>query len=247
MSPSSRSVAETWRAATLRLLSLAGRSGNFEYQELQLRIAERQAEWEAYLAEVRRLAEETSGAMAAAEGATYTFAEGDMSEEVEAQVDYWSEGALTDFRNRLEGHLERLGDPEELSTEELKQMLDEIAPMENELSDIVERAKERPSPVAGAPEYRRLDLGLVRGDALGTGRLHLRARGLPQGLALKTEESRARRDRRERHAGRDLWRRCNLKCRDQLFRPLERRSLAAGASTGYAQKYAYRGRPSRLV
>ena len=120
-----------------------GQERYFDYQELQLRIAERQAEWEAYLAEVRRLAEETSGAMAAAEGATYTFAEGDMSEEVEAQVDYWSEGALTDFRNRLEGHLERLRDPEERSTEELKQMLDEIAPMENELSDIVERAKER--------------------------------------------------------------------------------------------------------
>ena len=121
----------------------SGQERYFEYQELQLRIAEHQAEWEAYLAEVRRLAEETSGAMAAAEGATYTFAEGDMSEEVEAQVDYWSEGALTDFRNRLEGHLERLRDPEERSTEELKQMLDEIAPMEDELSSIVERAKER--------------------------------------------------------------------------------------------------------
>lgn len=121
----------------------SGQERYFEYQELQLRIAERQAEWEAYLAEVRRLAEETSGAMAAAEGATYTFAEGDMSEEVEAQVDYWSEGALTDFRNRLVGHLGRLGDPEKLSTEELKQMLDEMAPMEDELSDIVEQAKER--------------------------------------------------------------------------------------------------------
>ena len=120
-----------------------GQERYFEYQELQLRIAERQAEWEAYLAEVRRLAEETSGAMAAAEGATYTFAEGDMSQEVEAQVDYWSEGALTDFRNRLDGHLGRLRDPEKLSTEELKQMLDEVAPMEDELSDIVERAKER--------------------------------------------------------------------------------------------------------
>lgn len=121
----------------------SGQERYFDYQELQLRIAERQAEWEAYLAEVRRLAEETSGAMAAAEGATYTFAEGDMSQEVEAQVDYWSEGALTDFRNRLDGHLGRLGDPEKLSTEELKQMMDEIAPMEDELSDIVERAKER--------------------------------------------------------------------------------------------------------
>lgn len=120
-----------------------GQERYFEYQELQLRIAERQAEWEAYLAEVRRLAEETSGAMAAAEGATYSFAEGDMSQEVEAQVDYWSEGALTDFRNRLDGHLGRLGDPEKLSTDELKQMLDEIAPMEAELADIVEQAKER--------------------------------------------------------------------------------------------------------
>ena len=121
----------------------SGQERYFEYQELQLNIAERQAEWEAYLAEVRRLAEETAGAMAAAEGATYTFAEGDMSQEVEAQVDYWSEGAWTDFRNRLDGHRGRLGDPEKLSTEELKQMLDEIAPMEDELSDIVEQAKER--------------------------------------------------------------------------------------------------------
>ena len=116
-----------------------GQERYFEYQELQLRIAERQAEWEAYLAEVRRLTEETSGAMAAAEGATYTFDE----RQVEAQVDYWSEGTLTDFRNRLNSHLERLSTPEELSTDELKQMLDEIAPMEDELSDIVERAKER--------------------------------------------------------------------------------------------------------
>ena len=121
----------------------AGQERYFEYQELQVRIAERQAEWEAYLAEVRRLTEEASGAMAAAEGATYAFGEADMSQQVEAQVDYWSEGALTDFRNRLNGHLERLGTPEELSIDELKQMLDEIAPMEDELSGIVERAKER--------------------------------------------------------------------------------------------------------
>ena len=120
-----------------------GQERYFEYQELQLRIAERQAEWEAYLAEVRRIAEETSGAMAAAEGATYTLEESDASQQVEAQVDYWSEGALTDFRNRLNSHLERLSTPEELSTDELKQMLDEIAPMEDELSDIVKRAKER--------------------------------------------------------------------------------------------------------
>ena len=116
-----------------------GQERYFEYQELQLRIAERQAEWEAYLAEVRRLTEETSGAMAAAEGATYTFDE----RQVEAQVDYWSEGALTDFRNRLNNHLERLRDPEKISTDELKQMLDEIAPMEEELSGIVKRAKDR--------------------------------------------------------------------------------------------------------
>ena len=120
----------------------SGQERYFEYQELQLRIAERQAEWEAYLAEVRRLTEETSGAMAAAEGATYTFDEGDTSQEVEAQVDYWSEGALTDFRNQLNSHLDRLRDPEKISTDELKQMLDEIAPMEDELSDIVKRAKE---------------------------------------------------------------------------------------------------------
>lgn len=120
-----------------------GQQRYLDYRKLQLRIAERQAEWEAYLAEVRRLAEETSGAMAAAEGATYTFAEGDMSQEVPAQVDYWSEAAWTDFRNRLDGHLGRLGEPEKLSTEDLKKMLDEIAPMEDELSDIVEQAKER--------------------------------------------------------------------------------------------------------
>ncbi len=120
-----------------------GQERYFEYQELQLCIAERQAEWEAYLAEVRRLAEETSGAVAAAEGATYTFGESDASQQIEAEIDYWSEGALTDFRNRLNSHLKRLHAPEELSTEELKQMLDEIAPMEDELSDIVERAKER--------------------------------------------------------------------------------------------------------
>ena len=115
----------------------------FQYQELQIRIAERQAEWEAYLAEVQRLTEKTSGAMAAAEGATYTFAESDTSQEVEAQVDYWSEGALTDFRNRLNGHLERLASPEEIDTANLKQMLEEIAPMEDELATIVATAKER--------------------------------------------------------------------------------------------------------
>ena len=120
-----------------------GQERYFEYQELQLRIAERQAEWEAYLAEVRRIAEETSGAMAAADGATYTFDESDASQQVEAQVDFWSEGALTNFRDRLNSHLKRLSKPEELSTEELKQMLDEIAPMEDELSEIVEQAKER--------------------------------------------------------------------------------------------------------
>ena len=119
-----------------------GQERYFDYQKLQLRIAERQAKWEAYLAEVRHIAEETSGAMAAAEGATYTFDESDASQQVKAQVDYWSEGALTDFRNRLNSHLERLRDPEKISTDELKLMLDEIAPMEDELSGIVDRAKE---------------------------------------------------------------------------------------------------------
>ena len=115
----------------------------FEYQQLQFRIAERQAEWEAYLVEVQRLAAETSGAIAAAENATYTFSEGDSSQGVEAQVDYWTEGALTAFRDRLSGHLERLRAPEELPTDTLKQMLDELGPMDAELAALVARAKER--------------------------------------------------------------------------------------------------------
>ena len=115
----------------------------FEYQELQLRIAERQAEWDAYLAEVQRLTENTAGAVAAAEGATYSFSDSNSTQEVEAQVDYWSEGALTDFRNRLKEHMDRLGSPESIDTDDLKQMLKDLAPMENELSDIVANAKER--------------------------------------------------------------------------------------------------------
>ena len=114
----------------------------FEYQELRQRVAERQAEWEAYLAEVQRLAEDTSGAMAATEGAKYTFSD-DSSQQVEAQIDYWSEGKLEDFNNRLKDHLARLETPEELSTDDLKELMNALAPMEGELSGIVADAKER--------------------------------------------------------------------------------------------------------
>ena len=120
-----------------------GQERYFDYQDLQLRVAERQAEWQAYLDEVQRLSEETAGALAAADAATYAFGDGDAAQNVEAQIDYWSEGSLAEFRQQLTGYLQRLESPEDLVTADLKQMLEELAPMEAELADIVAAAKER--------------------------------------------------------------------------------------------------------
>lgn len=124
--------------------ALAGAQERYvEYQELQLRVAKRQAEWQAYLDEVRRLTEQTCGAMAAAEGATYRFGEDRAAQEVAAEVDYWSKGELGEFRDRLSGHLRRVQFPADLSTDDLKQLLREVAPMNAELDRIVAKAKAR--------------------------------------------------------------------------------------------------------
>ena len=124
--------------------ALAGAQERYvEYQELQLRVAKRQAEWQAYLDEVRRLTEQTCGAMAAAEGATYRFGEDRAAHEVAAEVDYWSEGELGEFRDRLSGYLRRVQSPADLSTDDLKQLLREVAPMNAELDGIVADAKDR--------------------------------------------------------------------------------------------------------
>ena len=122
--------------------ALAGAQERYvEYQELQLRVAKRQAEWQAYLDEVRRLTEQTCGAMAAAEGATYRFGEDRAAQEVAAEVDYWSEGDLGEFRGRLSGYLRRVQSPADLSTDDLKQLLREVSPMNAELDRIVAKAK----------------------------------------------------------------------------------------------------------
>ena len=127
--------------------ALAGAQERYlDYQRLRLRIAEREAEWQAYLAEARRLAEEMTGAVAAAEKARFRLGEGEDAPRVEAQVDYWSDGALTELRGRVEAHLKRLRSPEELrslSSDDLERMVRELGPMEAELEGIVERAKER--------------------------------------------------------------------------------------------------------
>lgn len=124
--------------------ALAGAQERYvDYQELQLRVAKRQAEWQAYLDEVRRLTEQTCGAMAAAEGATYRFGEDRAAHEVAGEVDYWSEGELGEFRDRLSGHLRRVQFPADLSTDDLKQLLREVAPMNAELDRIVAKAKAR--------------------------------------------------------------------------------------------------------
>ncbi len=116
----------------------------FEYQRLQQTVAERQAEWRAYLEELERRTADLTGKINATRGAVYSFENDDAETpaEVPADVDFWSKGRFARIARRVDEASSRLERPESYSTEELKAFIEEIAGLDGLLGETIDKAKE---------------------------------------------------------------------------------------------------------
>lgn len=112
----------------------------FEFQELQVMIAERHAEWQTRLAEAQRLMEENVGGIAAAEQATYSF--GDTAQEIDAQVDFWSEGALSTHKAQLEAISAEMASTDDLGIDHLTSIGRRLDDLHAQRDRIVAAARE---------------------------------------------------------------------------------------------------------
>ena len=92
-----------------------------EYQQLRAKVALIEGEWRHRLDLALRRSEAVAGEIAASELAEFTFAEG-TNTAVAAEVDYWTEGALTELRTRYRQLAGPLESPEACSTAQLEEI-----------------------------------------------------------------------------------------------------------------------------
>lgn len=110
--------------------------------ELRLELEQLELEWEAYLEAARRNAAEVLAACEAQEIARFTFETDEGAEEVAAEVDFWTEGKLSDLRKRVEAERIRLGAPDDLSLDDLKHSVAQSETWRQESLDLAEQARE---------------------------------------------------------------------------------------------------------
>ncbi|MFP4133732.1 MAG: hypothetical protein ACLFTJ_06205 [Halothece sp.] len=109
---------------------------------LRLDLIQKEQEWEllynAALSDVRSLLKETQGNR----NCEVTVGEGEESEQFKLEVDYWVEGALTEYEKEIKALEEQLKQGEKtLTTEEVKQIGEQINQLEPKLGELIEQAK----------------------------------------------------------------------------------------------------------
>ncbi len=112
--------------------------------KLRAEIEFRQMEWETYYTEALIGVRAQLAALAVQESARWTFDSEEGSKELDAEIDYWSDGALTALKTRIEeslASLENASPP--LSLDELKQRIQSNQTYQDELVAIITRAKEK--------------------------------------------------------------------------------------------------------
>ncbi len=112
--------------------------------KLQAEIEFRQMEWDTYYSEALTGARAQLAALQAQQTARWVFDTNQGSQELDAEIDYWSDGALSALKARVEQSLATLEQqPHTLTLEDLKQHIATDQECMIELETIVVGAKER--------------------------------------------------------------------------------------------------------
>jgi len=111
-------------------------------QELRLELERQTLEWNAYLTAARQNAAEVLAACDTHQTALFTFDTEDGAEEVAAEVDFWTHGALSKLRQQIAEEQNKLDNPDNLSLEELKQSIAHAEQWRQQSEQLVEQAKE---------------------------------------------------------------------------------------------------------
>lgn len=115
-----------------------------EALKLQAEIEYRQMEWDTYYSEALTSARVQLAALKVQQTARWVFDTDQGSQELDAEVDYWSDGALSSLKGRVEQSLATLEQqPHTLTLDDLKQRISANQDGMAELETIVTGAKER--------------------------------------------------------------------------------------------------------
>jgi len=111
---------------------------------LQAEIEMRALEWDAYYSEALTGARRQLAELDSQQSARWTFDTEQGSQELDAEIDYWSDGAITQLKGRIEQAIATLeAQPQQLTLDDLKHHIDASQEAQAELEGIVTAAKER--------------------------------------------------------------------------------------------------------
>ncbi|GKT09149.1 hypothetical protein [Desulforhabdus sp. TSK] len=110
--------------------------------ELRIELERLEMEWEAHLEMAKRSAAEVLADCDAQEACRFAFETDDGSEEVAGEIDFWTEGGLSQLRKRAQKELQRLGQSENLSLDDLKKSVAHCEQWRQEGMGLAEKAKE---------------------------------------------------------------------------------------------------------
>ncbi|AUB80571.1 hypothetical protein [Candidatus Thiodictyon syntrophicum] len=112
--------------------------------KLQAEIEFRQQEWDTWYSEALTNARAQLAVVEVQQGARWVFDTDQGVRELDAEIDYWSDGALSALKERIAGSLQRLEQGAAgLSLADLKAEVEANRPLQAELERIVTDAKER--------------------------------------------------------------------------------------------------------
>ncbi|TVL99939.1 MAG: hypothetical protein CV087_16085 [Candidatus Brocadia sp. WS118] len=110
--------------------------------ELRIEIEQLEVEWSAYLEAAKQSATELLATCEAQESCRFALDTEDGSIEMEGQIDFWTEGALSGLKKNAKNELKRLGKPDDLALEELKASIRQSEQWKAECLTLTEKAKQ---------------------------------------------------------------------------------------------------------
>jgi len=129
--------------------------------ELRFEMEQLEMEWEAHLEVAKQNATEVLAACDAQTACRFTFDTEEGAEEVAGEVDFWTQGALSDLRHQAETELKQLGASDDLTLDDLKRSVSQSDERREQCLELAEKAKE----VLLASQLRN-NLGQMIEDAL---------------------------------------------------------------------------------
>ena len=110
--------------------------------ELRLELEKLEMEWEAHLQGAKQNATEVLATCDAQTACRFTLEMDQGAEDVAGEVDFWTNGALSELRRRVEAQLKQLGTPEDISLENLKASIALSDQWREQCLELAEKAKE---------------------------------------------------------------------------------------------------------